>query len=433
MHELETALLASIIQRGGDDVLTKLDEDDFVNLNNKRTFTAVKNLWLKGSEISPITVKAEDQQIAIANILEMDDVILATKDEIDKVTEKIKNQSALRKIQRLLNKIKHTMQEQKDAKAIKTQIYEDLEKIDTNIDKGKIKDLKTVIFEATGWIEEQYFKAKSNDLMLTGIHDLDYYTGGIFDGEMTVIAARPSVGKTALALYIALKLSHEGRKVHFVSREMSHNALGMRIISMASGVSTGKIKSGHLTDDDWKKIGKSMNKFYNNKNLKIDTDSKTPSDIKAATKELQTKSGVDVVIIDYLQILTPDGKHSNREQEVASISRSLKNLSLDLNKPVIVLAQLSRKAENKRPTLGDLRESGAIEADADNIWFLHNPTIDQLDEDKMTRYRACKSSGYRYLEIIIGKHRNGPVGMIDVIFDPSRMMFIGFSNREETA
>lgn len=433
MHELETALLAAIIQRGGDDVLAKLNEDDFLNINNKKAFATIKHLWIKGEEISPVTIKTESPEIAIADILKMDDVILATKDEIDKVTEKIKNQSALRKINKLLSKTKKAMQDENDAKTIKTQIYEDLEKINTDIDKSKIKDLKTVILETTDWIEEQYFKAKDNDLMFTGIPDLDYYTGGIFDGEMTVIAARPSVGKTALGLYIALKLSQEGRKIHFISREMSHRALGMRVISMASGISTGKIKSGKLNNKDWQRMGQAMNMYYDNPNLKIDTDSKTPSDIKAATKELQAKSGVDVVIIDYLQILTPDGRHNNREQEVASISRSLKNLSLDLNKPVIVLAQLNRNAENKRPSLADLRESGAIEADADNVWFLHNPTENQLDEEKLSRYRACRMNGYRYLEIIIGKHRNGPVGMLDVIFNPSRMHFVGFSNQEESA
>lgn len=426
---METALLTAIINRGGDEVLARLSEDDFENLNNKLVFKTVREMWLKGEAISPVTVKAENQNIAISDILKMDDVVLSTKDEINKMAESIKNQSAIRQIKKLLNET-NTLLKEEDAKTIKTRLYEVLNTIDVDISERRVKDLKTVILEATDWIENQYNKAKENGIMTTGIKDLDFYTGGLFDGEMTVIAARPSVGKTALGLHIALKLAKEGKKVHFVSREMSHNALGMRIISMASGISTGKIKSGQLTEEDWVKMGKAM-RYCENTNLKIDTKSKTPSDIKAVTQELKAQEGLDLVVIDYLQILTPDGKHGSREQEVASISRSLKNLSLDLNRPVIVLAQLNRNAENKRPTLADMRESGAIEADADNVWFLHSPTEGQVEGEKLQKYRACINNGFRYLEIIVGKHRNGPTGAVEVVFDPAKMRFMGFTKKEE--
>jgi len=425
MYDIETALLAAIIQRGGDDVLSKLNEDDFANINNKKVFETVKQLWLKGETISPYSVYAANSDILIADIISMDDMVLATKDEIDRMAAKVKNISALRKINKLTLDIQKDIKTSKDAKAIKTKIFEALDTIDIDIQNVKIKNLKTVLFETTDWIESQYIKAQQNDLMLTGIPDLDYCTGGLFDGEMTVIAARPSVGKTALGLFIAIKLAREGRKVHFVSREMSSNAIGMRILSMASGIDTGRIKAGKITEEQWQKIARALGQ-YSTSNLIVDTDSKTPSDIKAVTKELQAKDGLDLVIIDYLQILTPDGKHNTREQEVASISRSLKNLSLDINKPVIVLAQLNRNAENKRPTLADLRESGAIEADADNVWFLHYPSENQLYDNQKNKFMVCKNNNYEYMEIIIGKHRNGPVGMIDVIFDPGKMRFIGF-------
>jgi len=430
MHDIETALLAAIIQRGGDDVLSKLNEDDFANINNKKVFETVKQLWLKGETISPSSVYAANSDVSIADIISMDDMVLATKDEIDRMAAKVKNISALRKINKLTLDIQKDIKTSKDAKAIKTKIFEALDTIDIDIQNVKIKNLKTVLFETTDWIENQYVKARDNDLMLTGIPDLDYCTGGLFDGEMTVIAARPSVGKTALGLFIAIKLAREGRKVHFVSREMSSNAIGMRILSMASGIDTGRIKAGKITEEQWQKIAKALG-AYSTSNLIIDTDSKTPSDIKAVTKEIQAKDGLDLVIIDYLQILTPDGRHNTREQEVASISRSLKNLSLDLNKPVIVLAQLNRNAENKRPTLADLRESGAIEADADNVWFLHYPTENQLYDNQKNKFMVCKNNNYEYMEIIIGKHRNGPVGMIDVIFDPGKMRFIGFKKDDD--
>lgn len=426
MYDIETALLAAIIQRGGDDTLAKLNEDDFTNINNKKVFETVKQLWLKGETISLANVYAANSNVNITDILSMDDVVLATKDEIDKMATKVKNISAIRKINKLTVDIKKDIKANKDAKEIKTKVFEALDTIDTDIQNTKIKNLKTVLFETTDWIENQYIKAQQNDLMLTGIPDLDYCTGGLFDGEMTVIAARPSVGKTALGLYIALKLAKEGRKVHFVSREMSSNAIGMRILSMASGIDTGRIKAGKISDTQWEKLGRAMG-AYSTSDLIIDTESKTPSDIKAVAKEIQAKDGLDLVVIDYLQILTPDGKHNTREQEVASISRSLKNLSLDLNKPVIVLAQLNRNAENKRPSLADLRESGAIEADADNVWFLHYPSENQLSSEQKDKFVVCKKNNCEYMEIIIGKHRNGPVGMIDVMFNPGKMRFIGFA------
>lgn len=429
MYQVETALLAAIIQRGGDDVLVKLNEDDFANINNKKIFDTVKQLWLKGETISPASIVSTDKNLLISDILAADSMVLATKDEIDKMAAETKNMSAIRKLNKLAAEIKKDIKAGKDARDIKVNIFEVLDAIDTSIQPAKIKNLKTVLFETTDWIEKQYFKAQENDLMLTGISDLDYCTGGLFDGEMTVIAARPSVGKTALGLYIATKLTKEGRKVHFVSREMSTNAIGMRVLSMASGVNTGQIKAGKITDTQWTNIMRAM-KEYSKIDLIIDTESKTPSDIKAATKETQAKIGLDLVVIDYLQILTPDGKHNTREQEVASISRNLKNLSLDINKPVIVLAQLNRNAENKRPTLADLRESGAIEADADNVWFLHYPTENQLSDSQKNKYRVCKQNNREYMEIIIGKHRNGPIGTVDVMFNPGKMRFIGFARED---
>lgn len=429
MYQVETALLAAIIQRGGDDVLVKLNEDDFANINNKKIFDTVKQLWLKGETISPASIVSTDKNLLISDILAADSMVLATKDEIDKMAAETKNMSAIRKLNKLAAEIKKDIKAGKDARDIKVNIFEVLDAIDTSIQPTKIKNLKTVLFETTDWIEKQYIKAQENDLMLTGISDLDYCTGGLFDGEMTVIAARPSVGKTALGLYIATKLTKEGRKVHFVSREMSTNAIGMRVLSMASGVNTGQIKAGKITDTQWTNIMRAM-KEYSKIDLIIDTESKTPSDIKAATKETQAKIGLDLVVIDYLQILTPDGKHNTREQEVASISRNLKNLSLDINKPIIVLAQLNRNAENKRPTLADLRESGAIEADADNVWFLHYPTENQLSDSQKNKYRVCKQNNREYMEIIIGKHRNGPIGMVDVMFNPGKMRFIGFTRED---
>lgn len=426
------ALLAGIIQRGGDDTLAKLTEDDFININNKKILSTLQHMWMESKPISFATVKAEKPDLIIHNILSADDLIIATKTEIEELASAMKNASALRKINKLTNVIKHSIKTENDAKAVKTKILETLSSINTDIYTTNTKDLKTVLFETTEWVEKQYKKAKESDLMLTGIPDLDYYIGGFFDGEMTVIAARPSVGKTALGLYTALRLSKQGHKVLFVSREMSHTALGMRIMSVASGIDTGKIKAGILTDKDWVSLAQSFSK-YDNTNLIIDTTSKTPLDIKTIARELEAKNGLDLIIIDYLQILSPDGKHNNREQEVASISRNLKSLSLDMDKPILVLAQLNRNAQNKRPTLADLRESGAIEADADNVWFLHYPSENQLNSNEQKdRFMMCRQKGFRYTEIIIGKHRNGPVGMLDVLFDPRKMQFSGFAKDESS-
>lgn len=427
MYELEISLLAAIIQRGGDDVLTKLNEDDFTNINNKRIFNTIKDIWLDGDTISLANVKTVNPEITISDIVNADSMVLATKDEIDNMTARIKNISAKRKLNNLLADVKQDINNGVDAELIKTKIYDALDKIDADTNKKGIKDLKQVLFETTEWIERQYIKAENNDLLYTGIPVLDHNTGGLFDSEMTVIAARPSVGKTALALFIAMNFAKAGRKVYFVSREMSSNAIGMRILSMATEIGTGQIKAGRINEKQWQSIAQGVAK-YSIPNIKIDTESKSPSEIKAVAKEMQAQTGLDVVIIDYLQILEHDGKYGNREQEVASISRNLKRLSLAIQKPVVVLAQLNRNAENRRPVLADLRESGAIEADADNIWFLHYPAESQLDDAQKFKYTACKKNNCEYMEIIIGKHRNGPLGMVDVLFNPRKMSFTCFTD-----
>jgi replicative DNA helicase len=426
MQEIENALLATIIQCGSCNVIAKLTEDDFSSYNNKAIFATIKRLWLEKKPISLALVKKETPQAQISDIVTAIETITADQAEIEELAKALKNAAAMRKLSNLCALIKTELAKTKDAREIKNKIYDALESI--NIDTGtqKIKDLKTITLETFDWIEKQYNKANEGDLLRTGILDLDYYTGGLYDGEVTIIAARPGVGKTALGLYVALEAARNGRKVLFISREMSEIALGIRLCSIVSGVDTGKIKAGRLTDDDWVTLASVLKKLTNT-NLIIDTASRTPAEIKAIAKEMQARQGLDLLVVDYLQLLQPDSKHEIREQEVASISRALKTLALDINKPILVLAQLNRNAENKRPSLGDLRESGSIEADADNVWLLHYPTTKEVDDDKKDLVINCKKKNVRYMEIIIAKHRNGPVGTVDVIFDSRKMRFYGIS------
>lgn len=172
VNQLETALLAAIIQRGGDDTLAKLNVDDFANINNKKVFETAKQLWLKGETISPSSIYAANPDVNMADIISMDDIVLATKDEIDKMAARVKNISAIRKISKLTADIKKDIKANKDAKEIKTKIFEVLDTIDTDIQNTKVKSLKTILLDTTEWIESQFIKAKKDDLMLTGVFSL---------------------------------------------------------------------------------------------------------------------------------------------------------------------------------------------------------------------------------------------------------------------
>jgi replicative DNA helicase len=255
----------------------------------------------------------------------------------------------------------------------------------------------------------------------TGYRQLDQLTSGLQPSELIILAARPSMGKTALALNIAENVAlGERRAVAIFSLEMSKESLLLRLLAARARLDAHKFRSGLLGREDWKKMAATLAELAEAPLWIDDTGSTTVMEIGAKARRLKHDKGLDLVIVDYLQLLTARGKFSNRNEEVASLSRGLKGLAKELKVPVLVLSQLTRapEREDRRPQLADLRESGAIEQDADVVLFIHRPNFYRPELPEEERRKA---------ELIIAKQRNGPTDRLHFVF------FERFTRFEEAA
>jgi replicative DNA helicase len=252
--------------------------------------------------------------------------------------------------------------------------------------------------------------------MPTGYVDLDNLLGGLQKSDLVILAARPSMGKTSLALdimrHVAVNLK---APVGIFSLEMSKDQLVDRLLSSQSDVNLWKIRTGHLNDDDFEKIGQAMGELSEAPIFIDDAAGSNIMEIRTKARRLQSEHGVGLIVVDYLQLM--EGRNQeNRVQEVSEISRALKLLARELNVPVLALSQLSRGVENrpdKVPQLADLRESGSIEQDADVVMFIYREEM----------YKGKDARRPHIAEIHIKKHRNGPTGQIDLFFDADKTSF----------
>lgn len=300
--------------------------------------------------------------------------------------------------------------------------------------KREVAPIHEVIKEAIREIEEA---GKREDALVgipSGFTKLDRLTSGWQKSELTIIAARPSMGKTALALSMARNMAIDhGKKVAIFSCEMSSIQLVNRLIVAETDIPGGKIKNGRLNEEEWKQLDSRIKRLVQAPIFIDDTPAITITELRAKCRRLMAQHKLDLVIIDYLQLMTGPQNSGSREQEVSNISRSLKSIAKELSVPVIALSQLNRSAElrggSKRPQLSDLRESGAIEQDADMVVFIHRQEkfgLVEFEDGSSTKGIA---------EIILAKNRNGPVGDVRLRFREEKAFFVDvedFEIAEET-
>ena len=243
--------------------------------------------------------------------------------------------------------------------------------------------------------------------LTTGYIDLDRMTSGLQRSDLILLAARPSMGKTALALNIAMNTVKTGASVALFSLEMSKEQYVQRIISMESMVDSTKLRTGNLEDEDWTRLINTMS-LISNYNIYIDdTPSVSLFEMMSKCRRLKIEKGLDLIVVDYLQLMSDGGRTDNRQQEISNISRGLKAMARELNCPVMALSQLSRAPElrnDHRPIMSDLRESGAIEQDADVVMMLYRDEY----------YHKEESERKGITDVIITKQRNGPVGTVEL-------------------
>lgn len=269
-----------------------------------------------------------------------------------------------------------------------------------------------VVKSSVAMLEKLYANQGLVSGVSSGFETLDNMTSGFHENELIIIAARPSMGKTALGLNIALHAAlREKKKVAFFSVEMAKEALMMRLLSNLAEIHAAKMRTGGLSDQDWPKLIDAATKLSETSLFLDDSSMLTPLDIRAKVRRMKKKHGLDLIVVDYLQLMTAGKKVESREREVSEISRLLKAVAKELNIPVIALAQLNRGVEgrsDRRPILSDLRESGSIEQDADLIMMLYRESYYEPDKVEL-KNKA---------EIIITKQRNGPTGHINLAWFP---------------
>jgi replicative DNA helicase len=258
----------------------------------------------------------------------------------------------------------------------------------------------------------------------TGFHELDAILAGIHPANLIVVAARPGMGKSTLAINIAANIADHKRPVALFTLEMSREEVVHRLLASLAGVDASKIKTGQLDVDRWRKLSQASSKLYEMPFYVDDSHDLTVTSIRAKCRRLKRKGGLELVVVDYLQLMQGPRAAENRQQEIADISRSLKNLARELQIPVIAVSQLNRQLEsreNKRPRLGDLRESGAIEQDADVVLFIYRD--DYYDQGNP------ETAGIA--EVEIAKHRAGARGTIRLAFAAEFNRFANLARRED--
>ena len=292
---------------------------------------------------------------------------------------------------------------------------------------GEFKSIQQVVSKAQSMLEELAAQEGNITGIATGFHDLDNLTSGLHGSEFIVIAARPAMGKTAFALNLATNIAiNSGKTVALFNLEMSAEQLAMRMISSLGQIEGSKIRSGALEERDWEGVNEAISALADAKMYIDDTPGLTASEIRAKCRRLASSDeGLGIVIIDYLQLLSGSARYAgNRQQEVGEISRLLKTMALELNVPVIALAQLSRAVElrdDKRPIMSDLRESGSIEQDADIVGFLYR--------DDYYNKKAAIHPDISLSELIIAKHRNGATDTIELLFKRNVSTFTNYEKK----
>ncbi len=329
----------------------------------------------------------------------------------------VAEKSVLRKLIRINEEIANNCYSQKES--LELLLEEAEKKIFEIVQKRNNSDfipIRQVVMNAMNLIEEASKNKGAVTGIATGFLDLDYKTAGMQPSDLILVAARPSMGKTAFVLNIAQHVAiKEQKAVAIFSLEMSKEQLVNRLLSLESKVNSQAIRTGNMKDDEWERLIESTDSIGKSKLLIDDTPGIGISELRSKCRKFKLEYNLEMVIIDYLQLMTGSGKNESRQQEISDISRSLKALARELHVPVIALSQLSRAVEQRpdhRPMLSDLRESGAIEQDADVVMFIYRD--DYYNKDTELKNVA---------EIIIAKQRNGAIGTINLAWLPDYTQF----------
>ena len=295
--------------------------------------------------------------------------------------------------------------------------------VSENEAKGDLIKLSDIILDSFERINELHKNKGALRGIPTGWRDLDNMTAGLQKSDLIILAARPAMGKTTLVTNLAYNVAKISKKAVLIfSLEMGKEQLFDRMLADAAGVDAWNIRSGNLSSEDFIKISEAMNEMDSSPIYIDDASGLSPLELRTKARRIAHRKDIGLIVIDYLQLMQGNRKNNNRVEEVSEISRALKMVAKELNVPVVALSQLSRAVESrdsKKPQLSDLRESGSIEQDADMVMFIHRPGYYEPDNPDLKNIT----------ELIIAKHRNGPVGHIELYFHPEKLRFMSLDKK----
>ncbi|MBP7907837.1 MAG: replicative DNA helicase [Proteocatella sp.] len=428
--EAEQSVLGSILL-DKDLIIVVIDivsKEDFYSDQNAEIYDSMLTLFKNSEPIDLITIVNELRKRSLLEKVGGIPYITSLSSapdftsHITKYAAIVKEKSILRKLIRtstdLMQKsYEQSMQIQDILDFAEKSIFDIAQEKDQ---RGLVK-IENVLADSFEILQDLYMRKDKMTGITTGFIDLDRKINGLQKTDLILIAARPAMGKTAFSLNIAQNAAMKGNaSVAIFNLEMSKEQLIQRMISSTSHVELNKLKNGNIEDDEWPKITTGMGILQNTKIYIDDSPGITAVELRSKCRRLKVEKGLDLVLIDYLQLMEGDGRTESRQQEISKISRSLKILAKELECPVIALSQLSRAVEQRsdhRPMLSDLRESGAIEQDADLVMFLYRDDYYNPDSDQKN-----------ITEVIIAKHRHGEIGTIPLTWFGQYQLFKDASN-----
>ena len=415
--DAERSVLGSVMQSKEAlfDVLELLTPEDFYSEINKEIFSAVRELNKESSPVDALTVSEELKKrktlemvggrMYVASLTTM----APSTANASAYAKIIKENAILRRLIAVSSDIVgKSYQKKTDAAHVLDYAEQGIFDIARLNQKKDFTPLKDILWTNMDEIDRMAGIDGSLTGLTTGFADLDARTSGLQKSDLIILAARPSMGKTAFVLNIAQNAAIKGgARVLIFSLEMSKEQLGQRLLSIDSCVELSKLKTGDLSRGDWEDLNIAIDRLSKAEIYIDDTPGISVMEMKNKCRRLKAEKGLDLVIVDYLQLMSFEGKSEGRQQEVSTLSRMLKQLAREMECPVIVLSQLSRAVEQRmdhRPQLSDLRESGAIEQDADIVMFLYRD--EYYNPETTEKPNTC--------EVIIAKQRNGPTGSLDL-------------------
>lgn len=399
--------------------------DDFYQKAYGVIFDSVVELFNEGKPVDLITLQNRLREKAvpeeISSLEFVRDLVTAvpTSANVKYYAEIVSEKATLRRLIKMNEAIAdECYQGQEPLEAIlertEKQVFELVQNRGGN---GEYVPIKQVVLNALEKIEKASKSKGTVTGIPTGFIDLDYKTSGLQPSDLILVAARPSMGKTAFVLNIAQHVAFkQNRTVAIFSLEMSKEQLVNRLLAMESHVDSQNMRTGNLKDEDWTKLVEGADIIGKSNLIIDDTPGISIAEMRSKCRKYKLEHNLGIIMIDYLQLMSGSGKSDSRQQEISDISRSLKALARELNVPVIALSQLSRAVEQRpdhRPMLSDLRESGAIEQDADVVMFIYRDDYYHKDTEKKD-----------IAEIIIAKQRNGPIGTVELVWLPRYTQFV---------